>query len=111
MEIIDINNDVIEIINLLSKIKSDKERKILMEKMAESKKNLLKEEVKSRRLKSREIIMELAQIDRNIKEFEVVYNNLKEKKDLLNIEAVEQYLDDIKKYRKKLVREKNILSK
>ncbi len=38
MEIIDINNDVIEIINLLSKIKSDKERKILMEKMAESKK-------------------------------------------------------------------------
>ena len=42
MEIIDINNDVIEIINLLSKIKSDKERKILMEKMAESKKKSFK---------------------------------------------------------------------
>ena len=102
----DLNSNLSDILNLLSSIKSDKERQELAEKIRYEHKKLLEDEVQSRRMKSRELIMELSRIDRAIEEFEFHYEILKEKSNITNIEALDEYLLDMKKYRKKLAIEK-----
>ncbi len=105
----DISNKLPEILDLLSAMKSDKERNQLIEKIKDNHKLFLENEVKSRRIKSKSIIMDIAKIDRAIEEFEIEYSILKKKEDIMQIDALDQYLNDIKMYRRNLAKKKNNL--
>lgn len=100
------SNDAIEIIKVLLAIKNDTEREKTKETIKKGHRELLKASVNSRRIKSREIINELFEIDMALKELEINYKILKEENSISEIEALNNYIIDVKKYRKKLADEK-----
>ncbi len=105
----EVENNLLNIIKLLSAIKKDSEREAAIEKIKTAQRQLLKSEVDSRRMKSTEIIMQLARIDNAIEDFETNYIILKESKCVGELEAINAYLRDLKKYRMKLAKEKKKL--
>lgn len=108
---IDIKNNLSSIIKVLSYIKKDEERKNAIEAINRANKELLEADVKRRRMKSSEIIKELARLDMALEEFEINYEFLKNNSEINEIEAIDEYIITIKKYRKKLVEEKRNISK
>lgn len=104
-----ISDNLPDVIKVLSAIKKDSERKEAMDAIKEEHMKLLKVEVHSRRIKSSELIKEMVKIDIALNEFESNYNNLKSNSDVEEIESIYQYIEDIKRYRRKLAREKNRL--
>lgn len=94
------------IVTLLISIKKDSERELAINQIKNAHTELLKTDVTSRRIKSKEIIMEIYEIDKSLKEFKIHYDILKEKTSVDEIEAIEKYIKELEKYKKKLVREK-----
>ncbi len=102
-----ISDNLPDVIKVLSAIKKDSEREKAINTIREEHKRLLKAEVDSRRIKSNELIKEMVTIDIALMEFETNYEYLKLNSDVREIEVLDDYISDIKKYRKKLAREKN----
>lgn len=95
-----------DIVTLLVSIKKDSEREVAINKIKVAHTELLKADVTSRRMKSKDIIMEMYKIDKALREFEIHYDIFKEVTSADEIETIEKYIKDVKKYRKELVREK-----
>ena len=102
-----ISDNLPDVIKVLSAIKKDSERKKAIDAIKEEHKRLLKSEVDSRRIKNSELIKEMVTIDIALKEFETNYEYLKLNSDLREIEVLDEYINDVKKYRRKLAGEKN----
>lgn len=102
-----ISDNLPDVIKVLSSIKKDSERKKAIDAIKEEHKRLLKSEVDSRRIKNSELIKEMVTIDIALKEFETNYEYLKLNSDIREIEVLDEYINDVKKYRRKLAREKN----
>lgn len=102
-----ISDNLPDVIKVLSAIKKDSEREKAINAIKEEHKRLLKAEVDSRRIKSNELIKEMVTIDIALMEFETNYEYLKLNSDVREIEVLDDYINDIKKYRRKLAREKN----
>lgn len=94
------------IVTLLISIKKDSERESAINKIKIAHTELLKIDVTSRRMKTKEIIMEMHEINKALMEFEIHYDILKERTSIDEIEAIEKYINELKKYRNKLLREK-----
>ncbi|MEN8077559.1 hypothetical protein ABFP60_11405 [Clostridioides difficile] len=102
-----ISDNLPDVIKVLSAIKKDSEREKAIAAIKDEHKRFLKSEVDSRRIKSNELIKEMVTIDIALREFETNYEYLKSNSDVIEIEVLEDYIRDIKKYRRKLAREKN----
>lgn len=106
---VQMSDNLPDVIKVLSAIKKDSERKKAMAKIKEEHMKLLKAEVYSRRIKSSELIREIVKLDIALIEFESNYDNLMLNSNIEEIECINQYIEDIKRYRRKLAREKNRL--
>lgn len=102
-----ISDNLPDVIKVLSAIKKDSEREKAIAAIKDEHKRFLKSEVDSRRIKSNELIKEMVTIDIAIREFETNYEYLKLNSDVREIEVLDDYISDIKRYRRKLAREKN----
>ncbi|MCI6189864.1 MAG: hypothetical protein MR691_07985 [Clostridium sp.] len=101
--------DISNIIKIISAISKDAAREQMIKKIKKANNDLVKVEAESRRIKSKEIIMQMAELDCSLYEFELEYNNIKKDFTVENKKIMDEYIKKLKEKRNNLCLEKKKL--
>ena len=102
-------NDILTVVSDAVKLCKEKEFVILEELLHKSYIELINVEAQARRQKASSIIKALQLLDKEMFMLNNEYNKIIKKFNMEPILAIDIYIEEIKKHRRKLVREKNSL--